>query len=247
MKLLSSIFLIVIALGNVEEAEVQFNKAMSAIASDDYQTALTHFESALKLDPNNIRYGNDYRQAVLKIKEYDRAIQFFEQLVTDNPNSANAYLNFGFAYVDKIPDAGSITQVINANTALSYFTKSLELQPSWIGYYTRGNSYLYWPKIFGRTQLGIDDLEKALEIQVSEAKRNIHLKTWISLGDGYWKNENPEKAIEIWKKGVTEFPESEELKKRLSSENEALAEIINKTYDPNRRVDTNLEALWTDQ
>ena len=79
----------------------------------------------------------------------------FEKLVADNPSSSNAYLNYGFAYVDKIPAAGSITQVILANTALSYFSKSIELKPSWIAYYTRGNSYLYWPKIFGRAPLGI--------------------------------------------------------------------------------------------
>ena len=30
----------------------------------------------------------------------------------NSPNAANAYLNYGFAYVNKIPAAGAITQVI---------------------------------------------------------------------------------------------------------------------------------------
>src|SRR5258708_26619700 len=115
---------------------------------------LSKMESALAADPDNLRLGSEYRQAVIQTKEYDRSLKFFEKLVADHPKSGNAYLNYGFAYVDKIPVAGSITQVILANTALSYFTKSIELQPSWIGYYTRGNSYLYWPKIkIGRAHL----------------------------------------------------------------------------------------------
>ena len=82
----------------------------------------------------------------------------FEKLVAAHPTSSNSYLNYGFAYVDKIPAAGSITQVIMANTALTQFTKSIELKPTWIALYTRGNSYLYWPKVFGRAGLGVTDL-----------------------------------------------------------------------------------------
>src|SRR2546430_11181253 len=115
---------------------------------------LPKLEAALAADPDNLRYGSEYRQAVIQAKEYERSLKFFEKLVADHPTAANAYLNYGFAYVDKIPASGSITQVILANTALSHFTKSIEIKPSWIALYTRGNSYLYWPKIFGRAHLG---------------------------------------------------------------------------------------------
>src|SRR5271167_3013208 len=86
---------------------------------------LSTMEAGLSGDPDSIRMGSEYRQAVIVAKEYDRCIKFFEKLVGDHPQSANAYLNFGFAYVDKIPAAGSITQVILANTALTYFSKSI--------------------------------------------------------------------------------------------------------------------------
>src|SRR6266700_6635142 len=149
---------------------------------------LPKFEAALASDPDNLRFGSEYRQAVIQTKEYDRSLKFFEKLVADHPKSSNAYLNYGFAYVDKIPASGSITQVILANTALSYFTKSIELEPSWIGYYTRGNSYLYWPKIFNRAQLGVEDLEQAMKIQKADKQlRPYHVRAYISLGDGYWK------------------------------------------------------------
>lgn len=226
--------------------EASFQAAIKAAGSGDLNAAMEQFEAALQADPDNIKYASEYRQVVLKAKAYDRCIGFFEKLVAQHPTAANAYLNYGFAYVDKIPDAGSITQVINANTALSFFTKSLELRPTWIGYYTRGNSYLYWPRIFNRTHLGIADLEEALKIQKQEQPRGLYARAYIALGDGYLKMDDVEKARQTWSEGAAQFPENPDLKTRLSASAEDLATILQTTYDPNRRVDTNLKELWED-
>jgi tetratricopeptide (TPR) repeat protein len=160
---------------------------------------------------------------------------------------SNAYLNYGFAYVDKIPVAGAITQVILANKALGLFTKAIEIKPSWIGYYTRGNSYLFWPKIFGRTHLGIADLEAAMKIQKADKKRAYHLRTYVSLGDGYWKMDQLEKAKAIWREGAEQFPDNPQLKVRLSKNGAELKSLIDSAFDINKRVDTNLQELWMDQ
>ena len=82
---------------------------------------LDALERALEAQPDDLKTGNEYRMAVIQVnqlKVYDRAIAFFDKLVAANPNAANAHLNYGFAYVDKIPAAGSITQVILANNAV---------------------------------------------------------------------------------------------------------------------------------
>ncbi len=207
---------------------------------------LSKLEAALAADPDSMRYASEYRQAIIPAKEHDRCIKFFEKLVADHPKSANAYLNYGFAYVDKIPAAGSITQVILANTALSYFTKSLELKPTWIGYYTRGNSYLYWPKIFNRAHLGVADLEKAFEMQKADKKRSYHVRVYISLGDGYWKMDQLDKARATWQEGAKLFPDNPQLKARLSKQGDELKTYIEDVLDPNKRVDTNLKELWSD-
>src|SRR5437867_13191847 len=169
---------------------------------------LPKLEAALAADPDNIRYGSEYRQAVIQSKEYDRSLKFFEKLVADHPTAANAYLNYGFAYVDKIPAAGSITQVILANTALSYFTRSIELKPTWIAHYTRGNSYLYWPKIFNRAHLGDADLEAAMKIQKADKPRSYHVRAYVSLGDGHWKMDDMAKAKATWQEGIKLFPDN---------------------------------------
>jgi tetratricopeptide (TPR) repeat protein len=196
-------------------------------------------------DPENIRYASEYRQAVIRAKEFDRSLQFFQKAVTDHPNSANLHLNFGFAYVDKIPAAGSITQVILANNALTEFTKAVELQANWINYYTRGESYLFWPKVFNRAALGVTDLEKAMEAQKKGPRRSYHVKTYIALGDGYWKTDDLEKARAIWQQGLKEFPGNEQLKTRLAQQGDQLKATIEDQFDPSKRVNTDLSELWS--
>jgi tetratricopeptide (TPR) repeat protein len=211
---------------------------------------LDALERALQAQPDDLKAGNDYRMAVVQInqlKVYDRAIAFFDKLVTANPNASNAHLNYGFAYVDKIPAAGSITQVILANNALGEFTKSLELKPSWIGYYTRGNSYLFWPRIFNRTHLGVADLQEAMKMQKAGPKHFYHARVYVALGDGYWKMDNADEATKTWRAGLEEFPDNAALKARLAAQADALKALTDDTYDSNKRVDTNLKDLWSSQ
>ncbi len=247
-RLFPALLLLALSTGAWTGGEARFLNAEKAAAAKDYATALTEFEAALESDPENLQYGSEYRQAVIQAKEYDRCIKFFDKLVADHPDSANAYLNYGFAYVDKIPAAGAITQVILANTALTNFSKSLELKPSWIGYYTRGNSYLYWPKIFGRAPLGVADLEQAMKIQKADSKRRSYfVRAYVSLGDGYWKMDQLDKARAIWKEGLEQFQGNAQLEARLSKSGDDLKEYIDDQLDPNKRVDTNLQEIWTDK
>lgn len=225
---------------------VVFSVAQPA-AAEDPATALAALEAQLASNPDNLRLASKYRQSVIQAGEYDRALKFFEQLVADHPNSANAHLNFGFAYVDKIPVAGSITQAILANNALNEFTKSLELQATWLAYYTRGSSYLYWPQIFGRAALGVADLEEATKIQKAEKNRGYHVLTYLALGDGYWKMDDLDKAKRVWAEGRKQFPDDRRLQERLSKEGDDLKAVIDETYNFTRRVDTSLEVLWADE
>lgn len=224
-----------------------YGDGMKAVAARDFKTALAKLEAAVAADPESVRYASEYRQAAITTKEFDRAIAFLQEQASAHPKSANILLNFGFAYVDKIPAAGSITQVILANTALTHFTKSIEIRPTWIGYYTRGNSYLYWPKVFNRTANAAADLESGLKIQQSEPKRSYHVRVYVSLGDAYWKMDDLAKARQIWTEGLRLFPDSEPLKKRLSLQGDDLRTLEEEAYDFTKRVDTNLRQLWENE
>jgi tetratricopeptide (TPR) repeat protein len=237
-------------------ASEAFDHGMAALGNRDWDQAVDLLEAALSADPDNVRYGSEYRQAVIlrakalhpkegKPEDWDRSLKFFEQLVTQHTTAANAYLNYGFAIVDKIPAAGAVTQVILANTALGYFTKSIEIKPSWSGYYTRGNAYLYWPKVFGRAKLGVADLEEAMKIQQAGPKKPYYVRVWVSLGDAYWKVDDLPKATETWTNALKEFPDSDALKQRLAKQGDELKEYLDDVLDPSKRVDTNLKDLWT--
>jgi len=249
MKKLLCITVVLLTLSSAwADAEANHKNALKALAARDFPTALTEFEAALTADPDNIQYGSEYRQAVIQANNaYDRCIKFFEKLTADNPNASNAWLNLGLAYVDKIPAAGSITQVILANTALTYLTKSINLKPTWINLYCRGNSYLFWPKLFKRAHLGLSDLEEAMKIQKQDKKRVYHVRTYIALGQAHWKMDDVDRAKKIWKEGVELFPDNVQLKDLLSKDGDDLQEYIDDTLDPNKRVDTNLQELWTDK
>jgi tetratricopeptide (TPR) repeat protein len=228
-------------------AESVFQEAMAAIASNDYVKGLNYLELAVRGDPDNLRYASEYRQAAIREKDFDRSLNVFEQLLAGHPASANLHLNYGFAYVDKIPVAGSITQVILANDALKEFSKAVDIQPSWICYYTRGTSYLFWPKVFNKASLGVDDLEKALKIQKLRPLRSYHVRTYVALGDGYWKTDQLDKAHAIWQEGLGQFPDNAQLKSRLSVRGDELKSLIEAGFDPNRRVNTDLREIWQDQ
>jgi tetratricopeptide (TPR) repeat protein len=225
--------------------ERDYEAGMKALAAKDFDTALARLEAAVAADPDSLRYASEYRQAVIRAGAYDRAIDFFEKLVAAHSRSANAYLNYGYAYVDKIPSAGSITQVLLANTALAQFSRSIELEPTWLALYTRGNSYLYWPAIFGRAPMGIADLEKAADlVRKTDKRRKVHARTWVALGDGHWRLSDAEKARAMWSEGLKLFPGEPQLTARLERKGADLDAYITAELDPNKRVDTDLKSLW---
>ena len=96
-----------------------------------------------------------------KGEDFDRPIAFFGRLVAKNPADANAYLNYGLAYVDKVPVVDAITRIGVANSALTQLSKSIELrrQAGWAT--TRvAPTYLFWPKFFGSRKAGLSRIWK---------------------------------------------------------------------------------------
>jgi pentatricopeptide repeat protein len=227
-------------------ADANFREAMSAIQSNDLAKALHCLELSIADEPENVRYASEYRQIVIRSKDFDRSINYFAKLIVDHPQSANLHLNYGFAYVDKIPAAGSITQVILANTALGEFSRAVEINPNWIALYTRGASYLFWPKIFNKAPLGVADLQKAFALQKDGPKKPYYVRTYIALGDGYCKMGQMDKARDVWHQGLLKFPNDPKLKDRLSLHGDELVTLIENNFDPNKRVDTDLREIWSD-
>jgi hypothetical protein len=93
--------------------------------------------------------------------------------------------------------------------------------------------------------MGVADLEKAMKIQTAEPRKSYHVKVYITLGDGYWKTDQLEKATAVWREGLKQFPDNQALKTRLQQKGDDLQATIEAGFDPNKRVDTDLRELWT--
>jgi tetratricopeptide (TPR) repeat protein len=215
-----------------------------AFAAGDFPNAVNQLEAAVAGDCDSLRNASEYRRAVIRAGLYDRAIDFYTKLVADHPRSWAAWLNLGYVYVDKMPAAGAITQVILANNAVEAFGKAIEIKPTWIGLYTRGNSYLFWPRVFERWPLAVADLERAVAISKQEPKRPYQARGYAALGDAYWRTGEPARARETWDQGAQLFPEDPGLKARRARQGDDLDNYLDDQLDRTKRVDTDLRPVW---
>ena len=205
---------------------------------------LERLEAAVAAAPESLERANAYRRAVIGTAEYDRAIAFFEGLAVAHPEAHSVWLNFGYAYVDKIPSAGAITQALLAHSAVQCFSQAIERQRSWLALYTRGNSYLYWPRVFGRGPLAVADLEEAVGMSRGLPPRRVHARAYLALGDAHWRIDQRDQALATWREGRERFPAEGGFGERLALDPEALHTYIYERLDPHLRVDTDLEPLW---
>ena len=232
----------------VSDPAAAFREGLHAVERGELATALDLLERAARSEPENLRYGAEYRQAAIAAEAYDRSLAFFEALAAEYPESHEVFLSWGYAFVDKIPAAGAVTQVILADRALDRFTRALERKESWLGLYTRGNSYIYWPAIFGRTAPGITDLERAISLAEETGWKPYHGNAWTALGDGYWRLEDLDRAREVWREGAERYPDHAGLKARLAREtDEELDTFLDGEYEIGRRVATDLRELWEEE
>jgi hypothetical protein len=125
-------------------------------------------------------------------EDHDRCIAFFKQLVADNPKAPNAWMNLGYAYVDKIPAEGAITQVLLANTALGHFSAALDLRRAgWDA--TRGATATILAGDLRAYAVGIADLEKLSSCpsrRKSAATMHGPIEVWAG---AYWRLNDLEK------------------------------------------------------
>jgi Tfp pilus assembly protein PilF len=109
----SSAFIPTMLAGPADDA---FDQGQQALAAKDYPTAIAKLQQAVQLDPDSLRNASQLRQAVLRQTigahpkegspaDFDAEIAFFQKAAADHPMSSNILLNYGFAYVDKIPAA----------------------------------------------------------------------------------------------------------------------------------------------
>jgi len=200
-------------------------------------------EATVTNDPENLKAAAEYRQAAIAENAYNRAIGLFERL-SERPNAGpHVYLSLALAYIDKIPSVGAFSRISIGNKATKAVTRSIELERSPVAYAVRGMVNLRFEKgFFHRTPQGVADLEEARRLS---APRSAYMaQILVALGDGYWRLKNRTKAREIWRDGSAVFPNDAQLRQRVSSPDEAVTGIVDRTLDAGARVDTSLREVF---
>ena len=211
----------------------------------EYRAAISQSEATLRADPGNLALGAAYRQLIITHAEYDRAISFFKNLAKVHHDLASVALNLGFAYLDKVPASGRIRQGLLGRDAIGAFGDAIKIEPSWLACYSRGLIDLFYDGIFNRARPAIADFEQALAIQHRAATRPYFVRTFMSLGDAYWKAGDLAHARAAWTDGLREFPGDPALGARLAAEGQALHDVIESGLNANIRQDTTLKEILT--
>lgn len=83
--------------GNFEEAEMHNQEGLAVFADGKYDEAISHYNEAIRLDPNNAKAYNNRGVANAKLGKYDQAISDYTRALQLNPQFAEAYHNRALA------------------------------------------------------------------------------------------------------------------------------------------------------
>jgi tetratricopeptide (TPR) repeat protein len=209
---------------------------------------LAQMEAKLTANPEDVKLGAEYRQAIIADGEYDRAIKFFDGLAARPGAGPHAFLNLGLAYIDKIPSVGALRRISIGNNATAALTRSIEREPTDVAYLIRGLVNLHFERgFFHRTPEGVADLENALRLATAaRADRPYVARIYAALGDGYWRLKNHDRARATWREGQVKFPADDRIHLRLTSADAVVDDTIARDLDAGTRVDTSLRGVIAD-
>jgi hypothetical protein len=68
----------------------------------------------------------------------------------------------------------------------------------------------------------------------------------VALGDGYWRLNQRDGALEVWREGLMALPDQQTFRIRLDARPDQIPDIIERALDAGVRVDTTLRELFPD-
>ena len=240
---------------NPDDASVHYELGLFLAMKGD---PLTFLETAIRLEPQNMKYGNTYRVMCVKLHQIERAVKFFEQTVRGMEKAKQDFpglrLNHAMSYVDQMPSSniGIVTQAQLSTKSMRQLKKVLEKQPdSWAGTFAMAMNHLYWPKAMRHSPKSIEFFQKCLALQDDMMKKagkpkHYFVRVYIGIGDAYAKDKKFDEARKIWRKGQEYFPEDVPIKERLAIiDDKALGEFVDNYRNLAARVNTDLSITWS--
>lgn len=218
--------------------------AALAAADETVRERLQILERAVQADPENLELAASYRILAIESAQFDRAISALEKLAKRKGSGPNVQISLALAYADKVPPSGDIRRLYLGRDAMNALSRSIAARPCALAYYLRGRINLYYNKfIFHRTDKGIADLERALSMTNGDTPPALIARIYTSLGDGYFRFGNRQKAREVWSTGIEKFSDDAGLRRRLDKQGQELEWTVGEALAAERRTDTSLSGL----
>jgi len=209
-------------------------------------------ETELRTSPDAYGPPRKYRYLCAKYGRHDRAIEFFHKMVEENPKQTRAKIELALAYVDKIPTCGGLAAIVSKGTlarrSLDQLEDVIDLEgKSWVVHYCLRMNHLYWPRALRHSDDSIANISICIALQEESgdpAGQPYYERSYVILGDAHTKAGEYEKARAAWRRGLTLFPDSDQLKERLKERSDAeLLEFIESKRSLEEPIDTDLSFL----
>lgn len=214
----------------------------------DSEAGLTLLEERMQQEQANLELGNFYRRHIVRLNQEDRAISFFKKLTQDGKSPPEAYYNFAFAYIDKIPRVGPMGAGFLSKRSIAQFKIVQDRAPDdWIANYGIGMNYLHWPDYFKKTEGALGYFEKCMQIQQGKPVKPQYLLTYLRMGDALVRGGDVARAYETWRAGEKLFAGHADLLERLNTPRERIEAAVRELYNPNNSIgaiDTDISILW---
>ena len=198
----------------------------------------------VSIEPDSWVAGNELRRWCRAQKKMDDCIDLFERVVAAHPTARGVRYNAALAYVDKLPGHSLLVQAKLSTHSIDHATAVIEASPDdWLALYIRGLNNLYWPKWYRRAQRTAKDMLRLVDIAEKlppDGRRSWMALAYIGLGDAYALSDQPEEALETWRRGAALF-KSAELTSRLTLTSGQVERAIQEIRTREKPVDTDLE------
>jgi len=144
----------------------------------------------------------------------DEVIEKLEALAADDPNDIGAKMTLASAYLSylqmdqsKWPLSMKADKQYDAVLAID--------QNHWDARFSKAVSYTFWPPLMGKQKEAITHFEKLVAQQEKMPVTDEQAQTYLYLGNMLAGND-PERAEEIWRKGLQRHPNNAALLEKLN-------------------------------
>ncbi len=152
--------------------------------------------------------------------DLDAVVAMFEANAKANPNDAEAQVELGHAYLQKLFHAGAAgpESGVWAMKADSAFDAALKIDDrNWSARFSKAMSLSHWPPVFGKQTEAIKHFEILVQQQQGIAQRDEFAETHFLLGNLYQQIGDKDRALAAWQAGLSLFPQNEQLAQQIAN------------------------------